>query len=158
MAPFKGQGFKLKDEIYRTARPLYSRSKELVLMSLDTSDPTTRNVKEWKDGDEDTGISWVKEVGKGRVFYCSLGHNDPIFMNPVLLEHFLRGIQFAAGDFPVPTKPKGQAAKAASNASSSNRVKPGTAVGQGQDVRFRRQPGSADGTQRRDSQGLRQAR
>jgi hypothetical protein len=120
MAPFKGQGFKLKDEIYRTARPLYSRSKELVLMSLDTSDPTTRNVKEWKDGDEDTGISWVKEVGKGRVFYCSLGHNDPIFMSVPLLDHFLRGIQFAAGDFPVPTKPKGQAAQASQSSAKGS--------------------------------------
>jgi hypothetical protein len=108
MAPFKGQGFKLSDEIYRTARPLYSRDKQLVLMSLDTSDPTTRNVKEWKEGDEDTGITWVKDVGKGRLFYCSFGHNDAIFMNPVLLEHYLRGIQFAMGDFKVPTKPKGQ--------------------------------------------------
>ncbi|MCX5645616.1 MAG: ThuA domain-containing protein [Phycisphaerae bacterium] len=105
MAPFKGQGFKLSDEIYRTAAPLYSRDKQLVLMSLDTSDPTTRNVKEWKAGDEDTGMTWVKDVGKGRLFYCSFGHNDAIFMNPVLLEHYLRGIQFAAGDFPVPTKP-----------------------------------------------------
>lgn len=111
MAPFKGQGFKLSDEIYRTARPLYSRDKQLVLMSLDTSDPTTRNVKEWKEGDEDTGMTWVKDVGKGRLFYCSFGHNDAIFMNPVLLEHYLRGIQFAAGDFPVPTKPKASSVK-----------------------------------------------
>jgi type 1 glutamine amidotransferase len=111
MVPFKGQGFKLSDEIYRTARPLYSRDKQLVLMSLDTSDPTTRNVKEWKEGDEDTGITWVKDVGKGRLFYCSFGHNDAIFMNPVLLEHYLRGIQFAAGDFPVPTKPKASSVK-----------------------------------------------
>jgi hypothetical protein len=110
MAPFKGQGFKLSDEIYRTARPLYSRDKQFVLMSLDTSDPTTRNVREWKDGDEDTGMTWVKDVGKGRLFYCSFGHNDAIFMNPVLLEHYLRGIQFAMGDFQVPTKPKGAAA------------------------------------------------
>ena len=109
MAPFKGQGFKLSDEIYRTARPLYSRDKQFVLMSLDTSDPATRNVREWKEGDEDTGITWVKDWGKGRLFYCSLGHNDAIFMNPVLLEHYLRGIQFALGDFPVPTKPKGSA-------------------------------------------------
>jgi type 1 glutamine amidotransferase len=109
MAPFQGQGFKLSDEIYRTARPLYSRDKQFVLMSLDTSDPTTRNVREWKDGDEDTGITWIKDWGKGRLFYCSLGHNDAIFMNPVLLEHYLRGIQFAMGDFKVPTKPKGSA-------------------------------------------------
>jgi type 1 glutamine amidotransferase len=109
MVPFQGKGFKLSDEIYRTAGPLYSRDKQLVLMSLDTSDPTTRNVREWKDGDEDTGITWVKDVGKGRLFYCSFGHNNAIFMNPVLLDHYLRGIQFAMGDFKVPTKPKGAA-------------------------------------------------
>lgn len=106
MAPFKDhQKFKLSDEIYRTDPPLYSRDKQYVLMSLDTSDPTTRNVRDWKDGDEDTGITWVRDWGKGRVFYCSLGHNDAIFMNPMILEHYLRGIQFAMGDFPVPTKP-----------------------------------------------------
>ncbi|MEN6424180.1 MAG: ThuA domain-containing protein [Phycisphaerales bacterium] len=109
MAPFKGQGFKISDEIYRTEPPLYSRDKMYVLMSLDTSDPTTRNVREWKDSDSDTGITWIKEVGKGRLFYCSFGHNDAIFMNPMLLEHYLRGIQFAMGDFKVPTKPTGSA-------------------------------------------------
>ena len=44
-APFKGQGFKVKDEIYRTAPPLYSRDKQFVLMSLDMSDPATRDMK-----------------------------------------------------------------------------------------------------------------
>ena len=122
MVPFKGQGFKLSDEIYRTEAPLYSRDKMLVLMSLDTSDPTTRNVREWKDSDADTGITWVKEVGKGRLFYCSFGHNDAIFMNPVLLDHYLRGIQFAMGDFPVPTKPAG-AAQAQSGSSLVQTVK-----------------------------------
>jgi type 1 glutamine amidotransferase/HEAT repeat protein len=109
MAPFKGQGFKISDEIYRTEAPLYSRDNMLVLMSLDTSDPTTRNVQGWKDSDADTGITWIKEVGKGRLFYCSLGHNHAIFTNPTLLEHYLLGIQFAMGDFKVPTKPTGSA-------------------------------------------------
>jgi type 1 glutamine amidotransferase len=107
MVPFKGQGFKISDEIYRTEPPLYSRDKLYVLMSLDTSDPTTRNVRDWKDSDADTGITWIRDVGKGRLFYCSFGHNDAIFMNPTLLEHYLRGIQFAMGDFKVPTKPTG---------------------------------------------------
>ncbi len=107
MAPFKGQGFKISDEIYRTDPPLYTRDKQYVLMSLDTSDPTTRNVRDWKDTDADTGITWIKDWGKGRVFYCSFGHNHAIFMNPTLLEHYLRGIQFAMGDFKVPTKPTG---------------------------------------------------
>ena len=38
MASFKGQGFKIVDEIYRTEPPLYSRSKQRVLMSLDESE------------------------------------------------------------------------------------------------------------------------
>jgi len=104
-APFKGKGFKVKDEIYRTDPPLYTRDKQLVLMSLDMSDPTTK-AKAQKPEDADIGITWVKKWGKGRVFYCSLGHNNEIFWNPAILEHYLRGIQFAAGDFDVETEPK----------------------------------------------------
>ena len=106
MVPFGGQGFKISDEIYRTDPPLYSRDKALVLMSLDLSDPATKNAKGVREGDEDTGISWVKTWGQGRMFYCSLGHNHDITWTPPVLEHYLRGIQFAMGDFKVDTKPK----------------------------------------------------
>ena len=105
MKAFKGKGFKIKDEIYRTDPPLYSRDKQLVLMSLDMSDPATK-AKASKPTDADTGISWVKTCGKGRVFYCSLGHNNEIFWNPAILRHYLDGIQFALGDYKVDTKPK----------------------------------------------------
>jgi type 1 glutamine amidotransferase/HEAT repeat protein len=107
MAAFEGQGFKINDEIYRTDPPLYSRDKQLVLMSLDMSDETTRNVKGFKPTDTDTGISWVKTLGRGRIFYCSLGHNDHLLWNPAVLQHYLDGIQFAFGDYKVDTKPKG---------------------------------------------------
>ena len=104
MAPYKGKGFKVKDEIYRTKPPLYTRAKQRVLMSLDMTDEVTHK----KAGPEDTdiGISWVKSYGKGRLFYCSLGHNNHLTWDPVLLGHYLAGIQFALGDFPVDTKPK----------------------------------------------------
>jgi len=105
MAAFGGKGFKIKDEIYRTDPPLYSRSKQLVLMSLDMSDPATKS-KAQKETDSDTGISWIKTVGRGRLFYCSLGHNDQIAWNAAILEHYLAGIQFAFGDYKVDTKPK----------------------------------------------------
>jgi hypothetical protein len=105
MAAFKGKGFKINDEIYRTDPPAYSRSKQLVLMSLDMSDPATK-AKASKPSDADTGISWVKKVGKGRVFYCSLGHNDHILYNPAVMQHYLAGIQFAFGDYKVDTEPK----------------------------------------------------
>ena len=105
-AAFKGKGFKVNDEIYRTDPPLYSRDKQLVLLSLDMSDPTTRNVNGFKPTDVDTGITWIKTWGKGRVFYCSLGHNDHIFWTPAILQHYLDGIQFAMGDYKVDTTPK----------------------------------------------------
>ncbi|MBN2315185.1 MAG: HEAT repeat domain-containing protein, partial [Sedimentisphaerales bacterium] len=98
--------FKISDEIYRTDPPLYSRSKQRVLMSLDMSDPTTRNVKDVKPSDEDTGITWIKTWGKGRLFYCSLGHNDHIFWTPMIVQHYLDGIQFALGDYKVDTTPQ----------------------------------------------------
>jgi type 1 glutamine amidotransferase len=106
MAAFKGKGFKINDEIYRTDPPLYSRSKQRVLMSLDMSDPTTKNAKGVKPSDADTGITWIKDWGKGRIFYCSLGHNNHIFWNPTILQHYLDGIQFALGDYKVDTTPK----------------------------------------------------
>lgn len=115
-APFQGKTFKVKDEIYRTAPPLYNREKQFVLMSLDMTDPATRDMRGVIESDKDTGITWIKEVGKGRLFYCSLGHNDEIFMNTPILEHYLRGIQFAAGDFPVPTKPTGAVKQEAAQA------------------------------------------
>jgi len=107
MAAFKGQNFKINDEIYRTEPPLYSRDKQLVLMSLDMSDETTRNVKGFKPTDADTGTAWVRTWGEGRIFYCSLGHNDHLLWNPAILQHYLDGIQFAFGDYKVDTKPKG---------------------------------------------------
>jgi type 1 glutamine amidotransferase len=105
MAPFAGQGFKINDEIYRTEPPVFSRGKQLVLMSLDMSDETTRNMCE-KETDVDTGISWVKTWGQGRIFYCSLGHAHDVTWNAPILEHYLRGIQFALGDLEVPTTPR----------------------------------------------------
>lgn len=105
MKSFNGQGFKIKDEIYRTAPPLYSREKQRVLMSLDMSDPTTKNVKGVEPDDMDTGISWVKPVGSGRLFYCSLGHDHAVAWNRAVLEHYLAGIQYAMGDLDVDDSP-----------------------------------------------------
>ena len=104
-AVFGGKGFKINDELYRTEPPLYSRVKQRVLLSLDMSDEATRSVKGLKPDDMDTGISWVKSCGKGRLFYCSLGHNHHITWNPAILRHYLDGIQFALGDLPVDITP-----------------------------------------------------
>ena len=103
MAAFKGETFKINDEIYRTIPPYYSRTAQRILMSLDMADEDTANAEGMEPYDKDIAISWVKSVGKGRLFYCSLGHNNHITWNPAVLLHDLAGIQFALGDYPVDT-------------------------------------------------------
>jgi len=105
MASFSELGFTINDEIYRTDAPYYDRTKQRVLMSLDLSDPVTGKAPGVKPSDSDTGLSWVKSYGKGRVFYGSLGHNHHITWNKAILAHYLAGIQFALGDLDVDTTP-----------------------------------------------------
>ena len=40
----------------------------------------------------------MRPYGQGRVFYCSLGHEDATYCNKTVLKHFLAGIQYALGD------------------------------------------------------------
>jgi sugar phosphate isomerase/epimerase len=97
---FGGKSFDYSDEIFRFMDP-YSRAKVHVLLSIDV-ERTDMNqglsrgncVRE----DNDYAISWTRRYGRGRVFYCSLGHNPYVFWDPRMLQHFLAGIQFALGD------------------------------------------------------------
>ena len=102
-AAFKGKGFKIADEIYYYKN--FQKDKVRVLLSLDFSDPKTAGVK--KDQTY-VPISWVRNWGKGRVFYCALGHDNHVFWNRAVLKHYLDGIQFALGDLPVDTTPRSQ--------------------------------------------------
>ncbi len=101
--PFTEGKFSLSDEIYYIVTP-YSRAEMRVLLSLDLEDPVNQTPKEFGPAILDAPVSWVKEYGKGRVFYCSLGHNFEVFTNPKVMEHYLAGIQFALGDLPAETK------------------------------------------------------
>lgn len=98
---FTDTSFEVTDEIYQFREP-YSRDDLLVLASLDT-DKTDMTKKGIQRTDNDFAVSWVRASGKGRVFYCSLGHNPEIFWNPTVLQHYLDGIQFALGDLKAPT-------------------------------------------------------
>lgn len=103
---FLGRGFKIKDEIYQF-NDTFSREKVRVLLSLDpaTSDMTKKGIKRT---DGDFPIAWIKTYGAGRVFYCSLGHNESTYWNPAVLKHYLSGIQYALGDLPADAMPSAQ--------------------------------------------------
>jgi type 1 glutamine amidotransferase len=91
-----GESLNFKEEIYQLKEP-YDSSKLDMLLRLDPelSDMKVRGIKR---DDNDFGVSWTKSYGKGRVFYCSLGHNEHIYWNPKVLSIYLNGIQWAMGD------------------------------------------------------------
>ena len=97
---FAGKGFILKDEIYQIKGP-YSRDTHRVLLSLDMSQNRNKLGPKCGREDGDNPISWVKQCGEGRVFYCSLGHRKEIYWNKAVLQHYLAGIQWALGDLKV---------------------------------------------------------
>jgi hypothetical protein len=100
-AQLNGRSFQVHDEIYVSTAP-DCRKGLRVLLSLDlgkTPDPGKR-------ADGDYVISWVRSHGKGRVFYCSLGHEASSYHNPHMLRHCLAGIQFALGDLEADTTPR----------------------------------------------------
>jgi type 1 glutamine amidotransferase len=105
-AAFKGKGFFIKDEAFQF-RHGYTREKLHILFGIDASDEDfqRRRILPERIKDRDLALSWVRNYGKGRVFYCALGHNPETFSHPALLQHFLDGIQFALGDYEVDATP-----------------------------------------------------
>ncbi|MFC1498186.1 ThuA domain-containing protein [Verrucomicrobiota bacterium] len=96
---FKGEGFKIKDEIYMQKDP-FSRKRSHVLLSMDLSDEKTagRVGGKNKREDNDYAVAWIHSFGEGRVFYTSLGHNNAILTNSAVLQHYLDGVQYVTGD------------------------------------------------------------
>ena len=72
------------------------------MLCLDTK---VMDVKKGKRKDGLYPVSWIATYGKGRTFYCSLGHRDEIFWNPMILKHYLAGIQYALGDLAADATP-----------------------------------------------------
>lgn len=96
VAMFEGENVEFKEEIYQLRDP-YDSSKVDMLLRLDL-EKSDMDVKDIKRTDKDFGVAWVKSWGKGRVFYCSLGHNHDMYWHPKVIRHYLAGIQWALGD------------------------------------------------------------
>jgi type 1 glutamine amidotransferase len=103
-AAFPSTRYVVADEIYQFRKP-YSRTRLRVLVSLDTASlDLERDGVERSDGD--FAVAWVRREGSGRVFYSSLGHRFEIFTDPVILQHWLAGIQYALGDLQAEDAPR----------------------------------------------------
>ena len=99
---FKGEGFTITDEIYQFRADTAKPSDRRLLLTLD---PGFKKLNKGKRKDGNYPISWIDKYGEGRVFYCSLGHRDEIYYNPMILEHYLAGFQYAIGDLEADATP-----------------------------------------------------
>lgn len=87
--------FEIVDEIYQTKQ--FAPDKVRVLMSLDTSkvDMKRQGVKYGS-----VPITWVKNYGKGRVFYCGLGHPPEVWARPDIDKLWVEAVKWSMGLIP----------------------------------------------------------
>jgi type 1 glutamine amidotransferase len=86
--------FVTRDEIYQFKN--YSRENLRVLMRLDETKIDLKN-KNVRRTDGDFAVTWVKNYGKGRVFYSTLGHVEEAYDNPDIKKMYVEGIKWALG-------------------------------------------------------------
>ena len=79
------QDFEITDETYR--HKYHEKAKRHDLIRMDR-------------GKEQQSMAWVRDYGKGRVFYTSLGHGREAWTNPHFQRLAVRGIYWAAGRDP----------------------------------------------------------
>jgi hypothetical protein len=88
--------FQIKDEIYQYRN--YDPKAVRVLYSLNMAKCRTK-------APYHVPVCWVREFGKGRLFYTNLGHNESTWANPQFKEHLLTGIRWALGLEQGPAEP-----------------------------------------------------
>ena len=102
---FGGTEYAWSDEIFRFHAP-YSRKCVRVLLKIDTE---KTDLSTYKPGDSclradnDYALAWVRQYGKGRVFYSALAHSPHVFEDRKMLRFYLDAAQFVLGDLAAPT-------------------------------------------------------
>ena len=84
----------IHDEIYQFKN--YSRDKVRVLMRLDEKKLDLKNPNVHRT-DGDFAVTWVKNFGKGRVFYSTLGHRDEVYDMPDIRKMYTEGLKWVMG-------------------------------------------------------------
>jgi type 1 glutamine amidotransferase len=78
--------FQIKDEIYQYTH--HDPKSVRVIYSLNMAKCKTKMPYH-------VPVCWVREFGKGRLFYTNLGHNEGTWTNPQFKEHLLMGVRWA---------------------------------------------------------------
>lgn len=94
----------VRDEFYAMTAEPYSRKDVDVLMRLDTGSVDMNNPQvRRKDGDFPQ--AWIKNYGKGRVFYSALGHPDAAWDDARVQRMYMEAVKWAAGLTKFPVRP-----------------------------------------------------
>jgi sugar phosphate isomerase/epimerase/type 1 glutamine amidotransferase len=104
---FGGQALEYRDEFFRVHDP-YSRKRLRILLSIDTqkTDPNQGAPRgNCFREDNDYALSWIRNYGRGRVFYFTVAHNPYVFWDRTMLRYYFGALQFILGDLPAPTLP-----------------------------------------------------
>jgi type 1 glutamine amidotransferase len=88
--------FTLRDEIYVPTNTPYSRANVDVLARLDASKVNLK-VADLHRTDGDFPVAWVKNYGRGRVFYSTLGHLDTSWDDPRVQQMYIEAIRWSLG-------------------------------------------------------------
>jgi len=108
MKSFGGKDLPHIEEYYRFNTEGVSSfrwDKFRVLLTGDMNVPQRTPWTGYKRPDNIYPVTWVGSYGKGRIFYCSLGHMSQTYQTPEIVGHIFAGIQFALGDLEVDTTP-----------------------------------------------------
>jgi len=79
--------FEIYDEIYEFKN--WDRKRVHMLLTM--------HKHPQKDEQGDFPVAWTNRVGKGRMFYTSLGHREDVYANELYLKHLTGGLQWALG-------------------------------------------------------------
>ena len=110
--PFNYEDMPFREEYYRfedsgNGRLRWDKVRVLLIVDLDEKVPASTD-KPWtgyKRPDKVYPVAWIREYGKGRVFYNSMGHMNETFMRPEIVGHFLAAMQYILGDIEANATP-----------------------------------------------------
>jgi uncharacterized protein len=86
-------GMEYFDEWYIFREAPYSRDKLHIILSMYPDSFKPNQARK----DNDYAISWCHEVGKGKVFYTSMGHRRETWRDPKFQESLLGGLKWTLG-------------------------------------------------------------
>jgi type 1 glutamine amidotransferase len=100
-------GMDYYDEWYIFREAPYSRDKLHIILSMEPDSFKPNYVRK----DNDYAISWCHDVGKGKVFYTSMGHRRETWRDPRFQESLVGGLKWALGQVPGDATPSSKLGK-----------------------------------------------